>query len=36
MVFGLYKGVFMEKKNGPNSPDSENKDSMIAMLYDNF
>jgi hypothetical protein len=26
----------MEKKNGPNSPDFENKDSKIARLYDNF
>jgi hypothetical protein len=34
--FDLYKGFFMEKKNGPNSPDFENKDSKIARLYDNF
>jgi hypothetical protein len=34
--FDLYKGVFMEKKHGPNSPDFENKDSKIARLYDNF
>jgi hypothetical protein len=32
----LYKGFFMEKKHGPNSPDFENKDSKIARLYDNF
>ncbi len=34
--FDMYKRFFMEKKNGPNSPDFENKDSKIARLYDNL